>query len=558
MSTPPPTAAELEKERLGLLYLIGLPAPDSDVPGATLLSGADPAVLHSVLNSPLESWEQGLCPFAAAPILDLLMGSEKGKQAILESDIALLSEVFQQRADHVRVGAFGLRDAAFPLEVGGRVIHCTWVRGYRTSPFSSDELSVIAETTGRPLEEVTSRAADCPILTAHQEAQLHEQASDMRTLRNEALDQHLQQSALTLQLTESAHTRALGTLSGGVAHRFNNLLSIILGYASFVLNREELSSEATDAVGKISDAAQEGRRLTEEILAFGGSEVEQETPCPVHDMLCSILSLLQSQYASKVSIHTSLNAEQQVVTAPASSIHQLVYDLLTSAVDGISETNELQVTSTNLIEDDISYLSLSIIDPGTINEEGDDGGINSFNLSQADGIVGSLDGSIIVHCEPGQPSSVEIRLPVSTAAPAAPIEVAQSTRLEPAAIWIVDDDAIFRDMCEQVLGDEGHSIALMESGSEMQALWAETQIPPELMIIDFSMPEYNGLELTEWLRDQGIDVPIILVSGFSETQPDIHKALQYRKTHFLRKPFSFREMIDSVTVALGESLLNEK
>ncbi len=74
MSAPPPTNAELEKERLGLLYLIGVPESGNEALGARVLANADPAVLRSVLHPPLVSWEQGLCPFAAAPILDLLMG----------------------------------------------------------------------------------------------------------------------------------------------------------------------------------------------------------------------------------------------------------------------------------------------------------------------------------------------------------------------------------------------------------------------------------------------------------------------------------------------------
>ena len=113
-------------------------------------------------------------------------------------------------------------------------------------------------------------------------------------------------------------------------------------------------------------------------------------------------------------------------------------------------------------------------------------------------------------------------------------------------------------MCDQVLSAEGHTVQLMESGKEIHERWELPQKKPDLMIIDFSMPEYNGLEICQWLKDHDSTVPVILVSGFSSTQPDIHRALQLRKTYFLRKPFSFRELTDTVTVALGETLIGEQ
>jgi FixJ family two-component response regulator len=72
------------------------------------------------------------------------------------------------------------------------------------------------------------------------------------------------------------------------------------------------------------------------------------------------------------------------------------------------------------------------------------------------------------------------------------------------------------------------------------------------------MPEYNGLEIVSWLREKGCKAPVILVSGFSHTQPDIHKALKIRKTFFLQKPFPVPELADIVSVALGETLLDVK
>ena len=82
----------------------------------------------------------------------------------------------------------------------------------------------------------------------------------------------------------------------------------------------------------ISEAAQKGRRLTEELLAFSGSDEEEESICHLHEMISSVLSLLQSQVQSNIRITTRLMAPSDTVSAPPSSIHQIIFNLLTNAV----------------------------------------------------------------------------------------------------------------------------------------------------------------------------------------------------------------------------------
>lgn len=551
------TSTPEEKERLGLLYRIAMPQATDAAAG-----GSDPELLRTLLGDPLEAWEQGLSPFAPVSLIDALMATPGGHAAVVRSDIELIRETCDTGEDTRREGACGLMDAAFPIQFEGRVAGCWWMRHYFVAPVDDAHGNAIREATGLAEDALEALLADAVILTAHQEEQL---LDGLRTLRDRveiALHQHLRASGLTRERIQSERTIALGSLSSGVAHRFNNLLSIILGYSSYIVNREDVSEEAIDALRKISDAAQQGRRLTEEILAFVGSDVEEETTCHVHDVLNSILSLLQSQHSSHVQVNLALDAETDSVTAAPSNIHQLIFNLLTNAFDSMPKGGQLDIASRNgeLSRDgvDAPALCLAITDSGGVadgDRDGADAQSFGFKIDQAHGIVGNLDGDVTISSETGEKTRVEVRLPVVMgAAPDTPL-AEQSPRLVPSTIWVVDDDPIFREMCRQVLGDEGHRVERMESGSEMQERWNETPEPPDLMIIDFSMPEYNGLELCEWLQDQKSTVPVILVSGFAENHPDIHQALKIRKTYFLRKPFSYREVVDTVTVALGETLI---
>lgn len=377
---------------------------------------------------------------------------------------------------------------------------------------------------------------------------------------------------LTEQLIQSERIRSLGTLSGGVAHHFNNLLSVILGYSSLVLNTEDLTPDAKKALQKITDAAQRGRRLTEELLAFAGSEVEEDVECHVHETLESVLSLLQSQVHSRVRVQTDMSAGNDEVFAPQSSVHQIVFNLLTNALDSMPTGGEITVSTANVeVETDEGkqeHLQIVVTDSGTGIPDGfkppektdekyypsDSVGLR---LSSVYGIVGKLDGTVLTSSQPEAETRVEVLLPTASKRRAGDQLAARGKRLTPSMIWVVDDDPVFREMCSVVLSEQGHEIVELEGGRQLQGKWQESRQKPDLIIIDFSMPEYNGLELCTWLMKNESLTPVVLVSGLSVNQPDIKKALDMKRTYFLQKPFSFRELADVVTVAMGETLIGE-
>ena len=527
-------------------------APASlEVPSpAAVLALADLAYLSELFGSPLDAWARGRAALAPAALLETIAASPTAHARLLASDLAFANQVLGDGADLEYAGFCGLRSAAFPLMVQGRMIHCVWVRNYLASPIAGDDLRLLAGWCGGSAAALAELAV--PVLTRPQVEGLLGAARATRNALQAAVEQHLHAGEMIHQLAETEHTRSLGTLAGGIAHRFNNLLSVILGYASFVQNREPLSAESDAALHKICDAAQQGRRLTEEILAFAGSEVEQTTTCRVHEVLTSILSLLQSQAPSHVAVETALAAAQDGVLAPPSAVHQLVFNLLTNAFASLPDGGEIAITSANEAAggDEDAGLRLAITCRGAPAAEEEPGG-DRMAQAVAEGLGGALR---VSHEHPGT-IRFDLRLPVEAPSAAGGPAPLAPRRVVPSFIWVVDDDPVFREMCRQVLGDEGHQVTLLESGRDLQELWGASPVRPDALIIDFSMPEYNGLELCTWLRRHGSTKPVILVSGFSETQPDIRRALELRKTHFLRKPFSYREMLDIVTVALGETLI---
>jgi len=373
------------------------------------------------------------------------------------------------------------------------------------------------------------------------------------------------------ELAQLEQMHSLGALSSGVAHHFNNLLSVILGYASFILNREDHSEDTAKALQKICEAAQEGRRMTDDLLAFGGDE-EQSRSCYVHDIIKSVLTLLQSQTSSHVEVSCQFEAHNDQVFAPPGSIHQIIFNLLTNAIDSMPDEGTLTVATANTVMDgdngSQTYLRLQVSDSSGITPEGieasaDDTSIDDdfqprdylgLRLSSISGIVGQLDGVMVISSEPESLTTVTALLPIATG----PVHVAprgkEAAGPAPGVIWVVDDDERFCEMCTQVFTQEGHEVNTMDGGRAFQQQWQKTA-PPDLIIMDFSMPEFTGLELCEWLSEQGAEIPVILVSGLSSDHPDIRKALAMKRVFFLEKPFSFREITDVISMAMGETLI---
>ena len=291
--------------------------------------------------------EEGLLYPDSGKILAAIRKSEEGQKLLLSHEVDVLKQVGETGKDQVHKGPLGFFEAVFPVKVRGQVVHCLWSGKFREHPFTSEEITEVAHLAGVSRTEADELVKAMPVLSKKQVDRAVEFCGRFRSALEQVITNQLHAVELTQQLVQSERTHSVGTLSGGVAHHFNNLLSVILGYSSFVLNREHVSNEAADALHKIAEAAQRGRRLTEEILAFLGSEAEEEAPCDVHETVNNVLSLLEPKTGSNVRVQTHLDANASTVLAPPSSIRQIVFNLLTNAIDSMPSGGALTVSTAN-------------------------------------------------------------------------------------------------------------------------------------------------------------------------------------------------------------------
>lgn len=562
-----PTHAPLEAEREHFAHRYHLLHYAESPEAPEFLKELDLSALKSLLEF---SWGEARVFPSGTQLAERLAATVSGRRRMLEDELALWHALEEKRSDLSHKGLLGFKEALFPVVVQGVIVHVVRSGKWRDEPFTQQQIAELAELAGADLQEAAEWATMVPVLDPLARERYLEPFVRFRDALRRLLEEQVHRNALARQLVESERLHSLGTLSAGVAHHFNNLLSVILGYATYVLNRERLTRDATQALHKVCEAAQSGRRLTEEILAFLGSEVEDAVPCHAHETIQSVLSLLEQKTGARVTVTKTLEARNDLILVQPSVIRQIIFNLLTNALDSLPAGGSLTIRTRNRSEQTDKgrreQLVLEVTDSSgtsaraiqaekTSAERPTTRERSSLKLRSVYGMVGRLDGTVVVSAQPGLTTRVEVRLP--TISPS--IEVAPGARprvrLVASSIWVVDDDPIFREMCRQVLSDAGHKVEEIGGGKEFLERWKRESAPPDLVIIDFSMPEYNGYQLCQWLRDEGYSVPIILVSGFAANQPDIRKALKLRKTYFLQKPFSFREMADTVTVALGETLI---
>lgn len=487
---------------------------------------------------------------AIALFQPLVERSEKLARELWEGDLSAVDQGLSTSSSEI-ARPLGYRETVFPLYKGGQLYGILWSGKYRTDPFTAEELHSAGSIYQLDDTQVDTLLAHPPLMTPDERDRHLRVLASLSAALHWALSEHARYEQHAVQLMESERVRALGTLSGGIAHHFNNLLSVILGYSSHLLNRAQLPEEADEPLHQISEAAQKGRRLTEEILSFAGSDVEQETTCSLHNIVESVLSLLEGHISAKVKVSRKFDATHDTIRTQRSVLHQTVFNLLINSVDSMPESGHIEVRTANQdVPDDVgtpvTHIKLEVLDTGIHVPETT--GTTLEPVSEPDQSVSP---------DNGYANRSEVLFPLDREIVPAVETPKRRKRLTSNIIWVVDDDPIFCEMCERVLSDDGHVVATIESGPALHEEWAKSDKKPSLLIIDFSMPDYNGLELCTWLREQGSRAPVILVSGFSHNQPDIHAALKMRKTYFLQKPFPVPELADMVTVALGETLLGQ-
>ena len=365
---------------------------------------------------------------------------------------------------------------------------------------------------------------------------------------------------------------AIGTLAGGFAHDFNNILTAILGYADIMRDMVKEEDPLFRPVSVILTAAQQGANLTRQILTITRKEKTEVRPVDVNEVIHTSMDLLQRSIPKTIEIIPRLSADLPHVLADASQLQQVIVNLAINARDSMHSGGKL-VLGTELIsresagigEEDRRFVKMFISDTGsgmdaetqrrifdpffTTKETGKGTGLGLYIVHS---IVSSYGGRIDVDSEPGKGTTFNVYLQAAEKAASVAAEQAEDLRGS-GTVLVIDDDPHVRELCRDLLVLLGYSVLSAADGSEGIKIFRELKDRISVVIIDMIMPKIGGGEVYEILKAIEPDVRVILSSGYSpEGISGIDALLDKGVRRFIQKPFSRLSLGRAVKEALQD------
>jgi len=368
-----------------------------------------------------------------------------------------------------------------------------------------------------------------------------------------------QRERVETALVQSQKMEAVGQLTGGLAHDFNNLLTAVVGNLDLIRRRAtdpRIVRQAENAF----QAAERGSKLTAQLLAFSRTQKLATAPVDLSQLIAGMGQLVNQTLGAEVAVETKISDALPHVLADANQLELAILNLSINARDAMPNGGTLTI-SAQLDPADAERVIVCVADNGTgmppevVARAFDPffttkpaGKGTGLGLSQVYGIVRQLGGDVTIDSTPGKGTKINIALRNAHAtAGHENAEPPQSARGSE-TILIVDDDADVREIMSFVLSDLGYKV--MEASDGETALGILKTDRADLLVLDFGMPGTNGAEVASRARQQNGELPILFVSGYSDTSA-IEEAVG--KALLLRKPFLPAEFATAVRAALDAS-----
>jgi len=382
--------------------------------------------------------------------------------------------------------------------------------------------------------------------------------------------------ALEEQLAQAQKLESVGRLAGGVAHDFNNMLTVINGYSELLLRHLPEGDPSRKSVEEIRQAGKRAAELTHQLLALSRRQVIQPTPFNLNTLVGDTAKMLRRLLPENIDLITQLDPSLGQAMADAGQIHQVLMNLALNARDAMPTGGKLIMETANLDLDEKYAVThpdvkpgpcvvLTVTDTGTGIEDsvrqhifepffttkatGDGTGLG---LATAYGIVRQSEGWLWVYSEPGKGTSFKVYLPrVDSPAPAKqqtpPIRRPhQGTE----TVLLVEDQADVRGLAKEVLAGYGYLVLEAGNGAEALEVAARHAGPIHLLLTDVVMPGMNGGELCSQLVALRPETRVLFMSGYAENVI-VHKGILKAGIAYLAKPLLPDELASKVRELLG-------
>jgi two-component system cell cycle sensor histidine kinase/response regulator CckA len=384
------------------------------------------------------------------------------------------------------------------------------------------------------------------------------------------------QRALEEQLRQAQKMEAIGRLAGGVAHDFNNMLTVIINYTDLMLNDLDPKDRRREIMEEIAKASARAADLTRQLLTFSRQQVVAPSVLNLNDVLASVDKMLRRIVGEDIQLVAIREAELNPVLADRGSIEQLVMNLVVNARDAMPTGGTLTIETRNVELDEEhvlnnpgasagAYVRLSVTDTGVGIDAAtqtrifepffttkDQGRGTGLGLSTVFGVVQQSRGHISVQSEPGQGTRFVVHFPCATAVrPDARAVVPAASVRGSERILLVEDQDQVRAVLSGMLRHQGYEV--IEARDANDALTLSTLNPDriDLLLTDVVMPQMSGTALAKMLAPSRPEMRVIFMSGYTDDAALRHGALEPGTT-FIQKPISGKALAQAVRTALDE------
>jgi signal transduction histidine kinase/CheY-like chemotaxis protein len=422
-------------------------------------------------------------------------------------------------------------------------------------------------------EQVRCMNAELEHRVAERTAELLAANEQLSSTNTELRSEIARREALEGQLLHAQKMEAVGRLAGGVAHDFNNILTVILGWSDMILAKPNLDQVVGRSAEEIRNAANRASALTRQLLAFSRKQILQPRALNLNATIGELGSMLSRLLGDDIKLVSSLQPGIGMVKADPSQIHQVIMNLVVNARDAMPDGGTLVIETGSMRVDEEYcsehvdftpgvYVVLAITDSGQGMDEAtkarifepffttkDPGKGTGLGLSTVFGIVKQSGGHILVYSEVGHGTAFKILLPQieTVAEPETPTERMPSSGTE--TILLCEDDEQVRALVRSTLTANGYTV--LEASSMPEAVLYTTRHTGRihLLLTDVVLQQSSGRDLATALQAALPEIKVLFMSGYTESGILAQGVLD-PGVRFLQKPFKPQDLCRKIREVL--------
>ena len=405
-------------------------------------------------------------------------------------------------------------------------------------------------------------------------AQRAEYEAELLRARRAADEARRERERAAEQIVQLRKFESLSSLAGGIAHDFNNLLCVVLGNAQLLQDEFVPNHPARPLLSAVEEAARCAAELSGQMLAYSGRALLVVSPLSLDAVLEELRPAIAASLPGPTRITWQLAGDGATIDGDRDQLRRLISSLLQNAVDALSRPDaEIVVrSSTRTLDADAlaqchpggatvpgAYAVVEVVDPGHGIAPESRGRLfepffstkavgRGLGLAAALGITRAHRGAIRIESAVGLGTTVTVALPRRGTPSRPPARTTPRDETRANVVLVVDDEPALRTLLVRGLGRMGFEVIAADSGGAALACFAER---PDIAcaLVDFDLPDTNGIEVLESLRQRRPELPAVVMSGFGGAAL-IAQVGALHRTGFHTKPFTVREVGDTLLALL--------